>query len=109
MLKLPCARKWGRWGRLSNDGGNTTQPTRARPPGVTRRKPCSWRFACKALLVPDTAREPNRAAERTKDGCKPITSKGMQPSLTAMEIGKALSDKPALKPDWGKPAVRNFR
>ena len=23
--------------------------------------------------------------------------------------GKALSDKPALKPYWGKPAVRNFR
>ena len=29
--------------------------------------------------------------------------------LTAMGIGKALSDRPALKPDWGKPAVRNFR
>ena len=26
-----------------------------------------------------------------------------------MDIGKALSDRPALKPDWGKPAVRNFR
>jgi hypothetical protein len=26
--------------------------------------------------------------------------------LTAMDIGKALSDRPALKPDWGKPAVR---
>jgi len=23
--------------------------------------------------------------------------------------GKALSEKPALKPYWGKPAVRNFR
>lgn len=29
--------------------------------------------------------------------------------LTAVDIGKALSDRPALKPDWGKPAVRNFR
>jgi hypothetical protein len=29
--------------------------------------------------------------------------------LTAMDIGKALSDRPALKPDWGKPTVRNFR
>jgi len=26
-----------------------------------------------------------------------------------MDIGKALSDRPALKPDWGKPTVRNFR
>jgi len=24
-------------------------------------------------------------------------------------LGKALSDKPTLKPYWGKPAVRNFR
>jgi hypothetical protein len=29
--------------------------------------------------------------------------------LTAMDVGKALSDRPALKPDWGKPAVRNLR
>ena len=26
-----------------------------------------------------------------------------------MDVGKALSDRPALKPDWGKPAVRNLR
>jgi hypothetical protein len=26
-----------------------------------------------------------------------------------VSLGKAPSDKPALKPYWGKPAVRNFR
>ena len=27
----------------------------------------------------------------------------------AVSLGQALSEKPALKPYWGKPAVRNFR
>jgi hypothetical protein len=35
-------------------------------------------------------------AESTKDDGKPV-------------VGQALSDIPALKPYWGKPAVRNFR
>jgi hypothetical protein len=29
--------------------------------------------------------------------------------LTEARRGKALPEKPALKPYWGKPAVRNFR
>jgi hypothetical protein len=29
--------------------------------------------------------------------------------LTELSRGKAPSDRPALKPYWGKPAVRNFR
>jgi len=35
-------------------------------------------------------------AESTKDDGKPV-------------VGQASSDIPALKPYWGKPAVRNFR
>jgi len=30
-------------------------------------------------------------------------------SLTETRLGKALSDRPALEPYWGKPAVRNLR
>src|SRR5262245_62192397 len=30
-------------------------------------------------------------------------------SLTETRLGKAASDKPALEPYWGKPAVRNLR
>src|SRR5260221_2009905 len=30
-------------------------------------------------------------------------------SLTEAGLGKALSDRPALEPYWGKPAVRNLR
>ena len=37
-----------------------------------------------------------------KDGGKPSDARDAS-------SGQALSDKPALKPYWGKPAVRNFR
>jgi hypothetical protein len=30
-------------------------------------------------------------------------------SLTERHLGKAPSDRPAFKPYWGKPDVRNFR
>src|SRR6516162_921887 len=42
------------------------------------------------------------AAGSTKDGGKPS-------DVQAASNGQALSDIPALKPYWGKPAVRNFR
>ena len=42
------------------------------------------------------------AAGNTKDGGKPS-------DVQAASNGQALSDIPALKPYWGKPAVRNFR
>jgi hypothetical protein len=46
--------------------------------------------------------DPTREAGSTKDGGKPRGARDAP-------LGKALSDKPALKPYWGKPAVRNFR
>ena len=46
----------------------------------------------------------------TKDGGKPDHATGMLgASLTEARSGKALSDRPALEPYWGKPAVRNLR
>src|SRR5215468_10838030 len=46
----------------------------------------------------------------TKDGGKPCGGKGMPGAgFTEPPYGKAPSDRPALKPYWGKPAVRNFR
>src|SRR5215470_19202374 len=51
-----------------------------------------------------------RATGCTKDGGKPCGGKGMPGAgLTEPPYGKAPSDRPALKPYWGKPAVRNFR
>jgi excisionase family DNA binding protein len=50
----------------------------------------------------DTERGVFKAADDTKDGCKPSDA------IAALQ-GKAPSDKPALEPYWGKPAVRNLR
>jgi hypothetical protein len=48
--------------------------------------------------------------KRAKDERKPWDVMGMPGAgLTDTTRGKASSDKPALKPYWGKPAVRNFR
>ena len=33
-MKLGCAREWGGWGRLSDDGRDSTTRTGARAPGV---------------------------------------------------------------------------
>jgi hypothetical protein len=43
-------------------------------------------------------------AEGTKEGCKPDGRDNWAP-----RAGQAPFDKPALKPYWGKPTVRNFR
>jgi hypothetical protein len=60
--------------------------------------------------VSDTARRYHGAAESTKDGGKPDRVTGMLGAgLTAAQLGKALSEMPALEPYWGKPAVRNLR
>ena len=46
----------------------------------------------------------------TKGGCKPYRAEGMPGAgLTEARQGKAPSEKPALQPYWGKPAVRNER
>ena len=55
-------------------------------------------------------RDQHVGKERTKDSGEPGGSKGMPGAgLTGAKSGKVPSDKPALKPYWGKPAVRNFR
>ena len=47
--------------------------------------------------------------KRTKDGGKRIGCEGMPGAgLTEMPFRKVPSDMLALKPYWGKPAVRNF-
>jgi hypothetical protein len=43
-------------------------------------------------------------ARGTKEGCKPDGRDNWAP-----RAGQAPFDKPALKPYWGKPTVRNFR
>src|SRR5215471_9632503 len=50
------------------------------------------------------------AAERTKDRSNLLQHwEGRVLGLSSATSRKVLSDRPALKPDWGKPTVRNFR
>src|SRR5262249_8510359 len=50
------------------------------------------------------------AAERTKDRSNLLQHwEGRVLGLSSAISRKVLSDRPALKPDWGKPSVRNFR
>jgi hypothetical protein len=73
----------------------------ARAPGVERQQPLERR--CFSAQRPSAQNgDPTRAAGSTKGGGKPS-------DVQAASNGQALSDTPALKPYWGKPAVRNFR
>src|SRR6201984_2850092 len=50
------------------------------------------------------------AAERTKDRSNLLQHwEGRVLGLSSATSRTVLSDRPALKPDWGKPTVRNFR
>ena len=69
--------------------------TGARAPGVERLDPLARRCLTRASSLTQS-REYTVKAVGTKDEGKP-------------EVGQASSDIPALKPYWGKPAVRNFR
>jgi hypothetical protein len=73
----------------------------ARAPGVERQKPFERR-CFSAPRAPAQNGDQTRAAGSTKDEGKLI-------DVRTASHGKALSDQPALKPYWGKPAVRNFR
>jgi hypothetical protein len=72
---------------------------RSEGPGVERQRPLERRCSS-APRPPAQNGDPTRKAGSTKDGGKPT---GARDALN----GKA--ETPALKPYWGKPAVRNFR
>lgn len=83
--------------------------TVARAPGVERRVPLSWRRhtePASSTLIEGTGAATGDANVR----CKPEHGQGMPGGgLTCECEGKALTDRPALEPYWGKPAVRNLR
>src|SRR5262245_30299112 len=88
---------------------DSTTWTGVRTRGVERHMSLAWRCSTEQV-VSDLERRTHAAAESTKDGRKPDHATGMLgASLTEGGSGKALSDRPALKPYRGKLAVRNFR
>src|SRR6516164_3863375 len=92
--KSGCAPEWGGWGRLNDDGLGQHNPDRSEDPWG--RAKTARTEVLTSTSPPDTEQGNTMEAEGTKDDGKP-------------EIGQASSDIPALKPYWGKPAVRNFR
>jgi hypothetical protein len=83
--------------------------TVARAPGVERRVPLSWRRHTKpasSTLIEGQGAATGDANVR----CKPEHGQGTPgDGLTCECKGKALTERPALEPYWGKPAVRNLR
>jgi len=91
----------GRMGPQVRMERDRTTRSGARAPGVERQRPLERR--CFSAQRPSAQNgDPTRAAGSTKGGGKPS-------DVQAASNGQALSDTPALKPYWGKPAVRNFR
>ena len=95
-VKSGCAREWGGWGRLSDDGPGQNNPDRSEGPwgravGSARTEVPYQR------IVPDTE-------QGIHDG-----SREHEGRWQTRYAGKAASDIPALKPYRGKLAVRNFR
>ena len=96
MAKLGCAREWGGWGRLSDDGPGQHNPDRSEGP---------WGRAGGSART----EVPNCASSLTQSREYTVKAVGTKDEGKPGFLGKALSDIPALKPYWGKPAVRNFR
>ena len=93
-VKSGCAREWGGWGQLSEDGPGQHNPDRSEGPwGRAGNRSHGGAYK---RIVPDTVPGIAVAAWSTKDDGKPVR-------------WEAASEIPALKPYWGKPAVRNFR
>jgi len=91
----------GRMGPQVRMERDSTTRSGARAPGVGRPRPLERR-CFSAQRPPAQNGDPTRGAGSTKGGGKPS-------DVQAASNGQALSDTPALKPYWGKPAVRNFR
>src|SRR6266545_4467115 len=99
----------GRMGPTSVEGPGQNNPDRSEGPWGR----AAWTARIAVLDragVPDTEREGHVATKGTKAGGKLTDAKGTPGAgLTGVSEGKAPADKLALKPYWGKPAVRNFR
>jgi hypothetical protein len=78
-------------------GRNRRTQSGARAPGVERQKLLERR-CFSAQRSPAQNGDLVGAAESTKDGCKPSDAEASN--------GQALFELPALRPYWGKPAVR---
>ena len=93
------AGEWGGWGRISVDGPGQNNPDRSEGPWGRAVKTLKWR--CTTELLP-RRRAGNEEGDGVHEGRK-------QTAGAEHSRRKAPTETPALKPYWGKPAVRNFR
>src|SRR6202035_2674097 len=94
-VKSGCAREWGGWGQLSEDGPGQNNPDRSEGPWGRAAEPARTEvlISASSLTQSRESRWKQRARRATANQC----------------TGKAASEIPALKPYRGKLAVRNFR
>jgi hypothetical protein len=93
--KSGCAREWGGWGQLSEDGPGQNNPDRSEGP---------WGRAAESART-EVYISASSLTQSRESRWKQRTRRAMANQWT----GKAASEIPALKPYRGKPAVRNFR
>jgi hypothetical protein len=101
--KLWRAGEWGGWGRISDDGPGQHNPDRSEGPWGRAEKPLARRRRATRVAPRLRARAMRRAGD-AKAGCKPW--RGADRSAP---LGQAPTDRPALEPYRGKPAVWNLR
>jgi hypothetical protein len=107
-VKSRCARGWGGWGRLSDDGSRQHNSGQSEDP---------WggglpilHGGAQSSARPDSARDHRCATKCAKGGCKPNINKWMPGAgLSWLMSGKAPPYMPSFQPYRGKPAVRNDR
>ena len=108
-VKSRCARGWGGWGRLSDDGPRQHNSDQERGPLGRRTTPPPWRRTIERL-VPTQCGITEVASTCAKGGHKPYISRCMPGAgLSRSMCGKVLPYMPAFQPYRGKPAVRNDR
>jgi hypothetical protein len=75
-VKSGCAREWGGWGRLSDDGPGQNNPDRSEGPWGR----AAWSARTEVLISASSltqSREYTMAAEGTKDDGKPVCWEGL--------------------------------
>ena len=107
--KARRACEWGGWGRVSDDGPGQNNPDRSEGPWGRAANATRMAASDRAGFL-DVDRGFGAATEDANVGSKPEHGQGMPGGgLTCECEGKAPTERPALEPYWGKPAVRNFR
>jgi len=82
-VKSGCAREWGGWGRLSEDGLGQHNPVRSEGPWGRAAESARTEVFHKRI-VPDSAQGITMAAESTKGDGKPSTGKAA-PEISGLE------------------------